>query len=184
MGRQKGFTLIELLVVIAIIGLLAGTVMLSSIRGVAQSRDARRIQELYQVARVLQQYHTIYEQFPDNTDDDTAFGCSVNWDAGNLANDPDDFIKPLLDEGFLTQIPKEWTSVKDAWDSSCLYRYMRIQDPCDGNCQGYYAILYSACETNQCPVGERPSCCDGSSWGEGTGNNDPYDITIFLKEQL
>ena len=178
----RGFTLIELLVVISIIGILAGTIVVTSIRGLAQSRDARRVQELYQIAHALQQYYTVYGHYPDNTDTDSDLGCWSNWDGGNEANNPDDFIKPLITEGFLNNIPKEWTDVKDGLGTQCTYRYERTQNPCDGQCPGWYAILYAACETDHCPVGERPSCCDGSSWGEGAGANDPKDIAIFLEE--
>ena len=179
MKQEKGFTLIELLVVIAIIGVLAGVVLLTSIKGTAQSRDARRVQELYQIANALQQYYTVYGQYPDNTDTGDV-GCWSNWDAGNEVNGPDDpFIKPLIDEGFLSIVPKEWTNIRDGWDSQCTYRYMRVQNPC-GGCTGWYAVLYAACETNKCPVQERPECC--TSGGEGAGDNDPYDIAIFLKE--
>jgi prepilin-type N-terminal cleavage/methylation domain-containing protein len=180
MRDQKGFTLIELLVVMAIIGILASTVVMGSIKGAARSRDARRIQELYQITHALQQYYTVYGQYPDNTDTDPDLGCWSNWDGGNEANNPDDFIKPLVDEGFLSKIPKEWTDLKDAWGTQCIYRYGRFQDPC--GCSGTYAVLYATCETNKCPTNERPACCD-SSWGEGYGENDPYDIVIFLKEK-
>ncbi|MBZ9572769.1 type II secretion system protein [Patescibacteria group bacterium] len=178
--RQKGFTLIELLVVITIIGVLAGTVILTSIKGVAQSRDAKRIQEVYQIAHALQLYYTTYGQYPDNTDTGDV-DCWGNWDAGNVVNGEDDpFIKPLIDEGFLTIIPKEWKNIRDGWGSQCIYRYMRVQNPC-GGCTGWYAVLYGACETDRCLVNERPECC--TTWGEGAGDNDPYDIAIFLRER-
>jgi prepilin-type N-terminal cleavage/methylation domain-containing protein len=181
---KKGFTLIELLVVIAIIGILAGTVVISSIKGAARSRDARRVQELYQITHGLLLYYTTYDHFPDTPDADV--GCNfygISWDEGNEVVGPDDpFIKPLSDEGFLSRVPKEWTG-SQVNGKSCVYRYAKVQNPCDGQCPGNYAILYAACETDKCPVGERPSCCDGSSWTEGAGADDPYDITIFLKEK-
>ncbi len=184
MNYQKGFTLIELLVVIGIIGILGGVVLTSSISGAPQSRDARRIQELYQIAHLLQQYYTVYGQYPDNTDTDPELGCwSVGdsgwWDGGNEANEPDDFIKPLIQEGFASKIPKEWTNIKDGWGTQCVYRYGRFQNPC--GCSGTYAVLYAACETDKCPTNERPACWTGC--GEGTGDNDLRDILIVLKEK-
>jgi len=179
MKYQKGFTLIELLVVIGIIGILAGVVLTNSISGAAQSRDTRRIQELYQIAHALQQYYAVYGQYPDNTDTDSELGCWSVWDGGNEANEPDDFIKPLIQEGFVSKIPKEWTNIKDGWGTQCVYRYGRFQNPC--GCSGTYAVLYAACETDKCPTNERPACWTGC--GEGTGDNDPRDILIVLKEK-
>ncbi len=178
--KQKGFTLIELLVVITIIGILAGMVVLSSVRGTAQARDARRIQELYQIANALLQYKSVNKQFPAGADD-AVLGCDTlangPWDVGNEAAPGNPFIQSLVDEEFLAPLPREWTGVQDPWGTQCTYRYQKAVDPC--GCTGTYAILYAACETKHCPTGEKPDCC---TWAEGSGDYDPYDIIIFLKE--
>lgn len=178
--------MLELLIVIVIIGLLASVVYLTSMMGVKQSRDTRRIQELYQVAQSLQLYYSTYHEYPENDDLDDP-GCNIHgvaWDGGNVAfGAGDDFVKPIKDEKFMGILPKEWTDVKDAWGSQCIYRYSKMENPCDGQCEGVYAILYGACESPNCPEGERPACCNGSSWGEGAGENDKYDISIFLQQR-
>jgi len=184
--KEKGFTLVELLVTIAIIGILASTMVMSSLQGAARARDAKRVQELYQIAGALLQYYSVNGQYPDNTDTGDV-GCWSNWDAGNIANGADDtFIKPLVDEGFLTFLPREWKNVVEPSNNSqCTYRYQRMTNPCGGDCSGTYAILYAACETDQCPVGERPDCCAESTSGDGEEprNFDNRDIAIFLKEK-
>lgn len=175
-----GFTLIELLVVIAIMGILSGAIMLSSLKGLSQARDARRVQEVFQVASSLTMFYTTYGYYPTTTDtNDSCDFYGVPWDRGNAIDASDEFIKSLEIENFMTPTPKEWRSNMPG----CTYRYAKVNNPCDGQCVGNYAILYAVCETDKCPINERADCCDGSSWVEGAGNADKYDITIFLKER-
>lgn len=181
----RGFTLLELIIVIVVIMILAAIIILISLNGAAEAKDAKRVQELHQVAEALQFYQLAQGKYPDNTDTNDP-GCDIHgitWDAGNGSLVDDTFMQPLLDERLLNVLPKEMRDIQDAWGSACLYRYARVTNPCDGQCQGTYAILYAACETKSCPTGERPSCCNGSSWGEGTGDNDIRDIVIFLKQK-
>ncbi|MDP2951276.1 MAG: type II secretion system protein [bacterium] len=185
-NKSKGFTLIELLVVIAIISTLASVVLLTSQRGMGRSRDARRIQELYQLAQSLQLYLADHNEFPAVSDlnDPNCILHNTTWDAGNIAlGESDPFVQPVFDANFMGNIQtKEWTPLTDGWGNSCIYRYAKVEDPCDGQCTGTYAILYAACEEDSCPRNERPACCNGSSWLEGTGEVDDRDITIFLKQ--
>lgn len=181
--KQKGFTVLELLIVIVILTILASTLIFVLIKGAAQSRDARRVQELYQIGHTLQQYYTVYGKYPENTDTGD-IGCWGNWDGGSILNgETDSFIQPLIDEGFIAVplIERNPTGSTD-W-RKCSYRYMKVDGPCDGQCSGIYAVLYGVCETNRCPTNERPTCCIGSSWGEGGVGWDNRDITIFLKEE-
>ena len=175
-----GFTLIELLVVISVMGVMAGAVMFASQRGLDQARDARRTEEVFQVASALTMFYTSYGYYPTTTD--TNDGCNihgVDWDRGNSIDLNDKFIATLETENFMTPTPKEWRSDMPV----CSYRYAKVTNPCDGQCVGNYAILYAACESEKCPTDERADCCDGSSWTEGAGEADKSDIIIFLKER-
>jgi prepilin-type N-terminal cleavage/methylation domain-containing protein len=183
--RVIGFTLIELLVVIAIIGILSSALAYNFSYGVISARDARRIQELHQIAQAIIMYQAENEALPgnENGEDDCLF-YGVKWDKGNIMTDPEDlFLKKLSEEYIISFVPKEFRDIKDYNGSSCVYRYALVENPCDGQCLGTYGILYAACEGNKCPVNERPDCCDGSSWQEGAGENDKKDIVIFIKSK-
>jgi len=180
----KAFTLGELLLVIAIIGLLAGVILTSSFQAMAKARDSARLQDIQQISQSLLFYYTSYGFFPTSADNDCSF-YGVNWDAGNkILGETEDFIKPLIDTGFLNIIPKEKKG-SIIHGRTCVYRYARVQNPC-GCADGWYAALYASCESPYCPVEERPSCCTNKDYpdtGDGTGKNDAYDIAIFLKEK-
>jgi len=179
---KKGFTLLELLIVISIIGILSSIVVVNFANGSKQARDARRVQEVYQIGHALQMYYSDEGKYPDNTDSDDE-SCSlhgITWDKGHLSSGVDDFIKPIIDEGIITVIPVEISDVTDPSESACVYRYAKVVDPC--GCDGTYAILYATCESNQCPIEGRPACCTDADWFEGTAEFDPYDILIMLEE--
>jgi len=181
-NTNKGFTLLELLVVMAIIGILAAVVMVNFASGSREARDARRVREVYQIGHALQMYYSSQGEYPDNTDSNDA-DCDlhgVTWDKGHFDLGVDDFIKPIIDEDIVTVIPVELDDITDPSESDCLFRYAKVVDPC--GCEGTYAILYAACEGNQCPIEGRPSCCTDAGWFEGTAEFDPYDIFIMLKE--
>ncbi len=61
--KQSGFTLIELLVVIAIIGVLSGVVLVSMQDVRAKARDARRKQDLAQIAKAAEFYNLDYGSY-------------------------------------------------------------------------------------------------------------------------
>lgn len=61
---KKGFTIIELLVVIAIIGMLASAITVTTRQVRAKSRDARREQDIKQIANALDLYVTSTRVFP------------------------------------------------------------------------------------------------------------------------
>lgn len=180
--RARGFTLLELLLVIAIIGVLASIVVVNFLTGAREARDAGRVRELYQIGHALQMYVSNHGEYPDNTDaDEDCLVHDVNWDKGHMALGVDDtFVQPLVDDKTLTATPRERADITDPSGSDCVYRYVKMEDPC--GCEGTYAILYGTCETRNCPVEGRPACCTDVDWFEGTVESDAYDIFIFLEQ--
>ena len=62
--KKRGFTLIELLVVVAIISLLASIVLASLSTARAKGRDARRMEDLHQIAIALELYYNSNNNYP------------------------------------------------------------------------------------------------------------------------
>ena len=63
-NHKKGFTLLELLVVIGVIGVLSTIILVGLNSARQKARDAKRMQELRQVALALEMYYSIYEYYP------------------------------------------------------------------------------------------------------------------------
>lgn len=164
----------ELLIVIAIVGILAAVVLVTSMQGAAQSRDGRRIKEVYQIGRALQQYYTAFAEYPISTSDGVE-GCS-DWDVGNHHSGDGKFIQSMVDIGFTEPLPLEWTDTLP-----CNYRYRKGACGClDG------AILFAKCETNHCPEEERPDCCNTKLPGcsdvcATSPDSDKQDIFIYFE---
>jgi type II secretory pathway pseudopilin PulG len=179
--KEKGLTLIELLMVFGILAILASVMIVKFITNgsITRAKDAKRMHEVYQIAHALQLYRASNGKYPENTDSGD-IGCYDGWDAGNIINGSDDkFLQPLKDEGIVHSLPIESSSPGETDWEKCSYRYLKTSNPCCG-CRGTYAILYAVCESDDCPVGERPDCC--TCWNEGGETWDKRDITIFLKE--
>ena len=62
--KKSGFTLIELLVVISIIGVLAGLILVSMSGARGKARDARRKQDISQIAKALEMYNISHDSYP------------------------------------------------------------------------------------------------------------------------
>lgn len=75
---QSGFTLVEILVVMVIIGILV-TVGVSSFGGAQKKgRDARRKEDIRQIANALEMYYHDNDTYPESTDDGRILGCGTD----------------------------------------------------------------------------------------------------------
>ena len=62
--KQKGFTLVELLVVISIIGLLSSIVLAATKVARTESRDAKRVADIREIATALDFFYTQNNAYP------------------------------------------------------------------------------------------------------------------------
>ena len=82
MKIKKGFTLIELLVVIAIIGILATVVILNVSKAISKARDAKRKDDISQIARAVKMYYVEngkYPVFSASNTSDYSYSLNLNW---------------------------------------------------------------------------------------------------------
>ena len=70
-----GFTLMELLVVIAIIGILSVVILVYLGSARAQSRDARRLDDMHQIQSALELYYNTCGGYPPALDTAVSDGC-------------------------------------------------------------------------------------------------------------
>ncbi len=159
--RRKGFTLIELLVVIAIIGLLASIVLVSmgGVRG--KARDAKRMQELNQIAKAVQLYWSDNGYYPKEAD-------GANGEVGEGA-------------GLDTMLAPYMTVFSDPLgpgDSTHYYYYDGRQNCTDaGGTLRQVAVIFA--KTLEAQPSNSSELCPGGWGGEGgAGNSKAWHIIL------
>lgn len=100
--RVCGFTLIELMVTVSIISLLASIVLTSINDARAQARDVQRINDAKSIQNALELYRAEYGVLPGGEEFYQGIGCP-----DETENSLELLLQSLVDEGFLSQIPRD-----------------------------------------------------------------------------
>lgn len=178
MKRIKGFTLIELIIVIAIISLLAMIITYSIVGAQQKARDTKRIAELSDIGKAIGIYQSMNAgKLP----------VSGDWDTGCIEDN--NFLNDLVIDGLAKTIPRS-TDIPDpsgfGYPGAGCYRYRYYDSSSDicGDNHGY-GILYTACESKTCPVGEIDRDCPQWPYDEGKSyvgkDIDNQVYMIFIK---
>ena len=190
MKRIKGFTLIELIIVIAIISLLAMIITYSIVGAQQKARDTKRIAELSDIGKAIGIYQSMNAgKLPVSG----AGNITTNyWDTGCVADA--NFLNDLTVEGLAKTIPRSVT-ISDpsgfGYPGAGCYRY-RYFPPTYGptgngvcNDGSGYGVLYTACESKTCPIGEIARDCPQWPYDEGKSyvgkDIDNQVYMIFIK---
>jgi prepilin-type N-terminal cleavage/methylation domain-containing protein len=105
MKKISGFTLVELMIVIAVIAILVAVMFPTLTQYIKRSRDVTRFQDISGVAQALRIYE-IDTGFMKRTQ---RYGGNDigGWDYSSQPVGNPSFVKYLVDEGYLTKMPKD-----------------------------------------------------------------------------
>jgi type II secretion system protein G len=96
---KAGFTLVELVVVILILAVLAGVLVPRVTDRLASARDSRRMQDIQQVQKAVEQYFLDKTVYPPANQNGSFGGWDVSQDG--------DMIPELVKTGYLKEAPKD-----------------------------------------------------------------------------
>lgn len=169
MTKQKSFTLIELLVVIGLLMLFLGIIISGTNLFRGRGRDVKRLAEINQIVRALEDYYITYGKYPGPTSVYGEAEASCNgWDTSNVDYDGDGkaFIEPLADERIFERVPSD--PIGTGTCSGFTFRYFLYGTGsfgCDVSRGNYYVLGINDLETSNGPHSDSPGwSCPGYDW--------------------
>jgi len=145
-----GFTIIELIVVIAIIAVLAGIVLISINQYMAKARDARRKQDLQNIATALELYYAQYGYYPGMFSGAGSTYCSA------ITSVSGTWLTP-----YLTKMPSDPSWNGNTSSPNLPYSYQYCLRYSGGYDNKHYAIQ-AALETSSGNMGSDNWCSTGA----------------------
>ena len=153
--RQRGFTLIELLVIIAIIGILATVIVLNMGKASAKGRDAKRKDDISQIARALKMYYAEKGSYPSTSIADNSYNTISNW----LWLNNNVSLQP-----YLANLPIDPKNNNLALSNSLAYRYLYRLAMTTGSLPYDWFTVYALRLEN---TSDRDTCKNGRVFGLG-----------------
>jgi type II secretion system protein G len=124
---KRGFTLIELVVVISILAILSGVLVPRVTNHMKSARDARRLADIKTIRNAVEQYYMDKGEFPKANANSSYGGWDVSHD--------DDFVRVLMDSGYLEEMPQD--PINDATYHYRYYLYNQGAYNCKGSTKFY-----------------------------------------------
>lgn len=143
MLTKRGFTLVELLVAISIVTILSTVGLVTYTQAQANARDGKRISDIQEIQKALEQYYAVNGQYPRCQDATGYVDCAnvviswVNDDTASFSSDITE-LKNLNDYFIAKKIPRDSKSYYyDTCSSSKKYALCVSLENCQGKCNRY-----------------------------------------------
>lgn len=169
----KGFTLVELLITVGIVGVLAAVLLIAidPASKIAKARDAKRKQDINQIANALISYQHQFGYFPAETDCDSSIGsassCPV-YPPESGWSQSSGIYTAIVGQQFLTLLPTDPVN-----NSNYHYRYEPVSPTEAGECvnSGNVCRYWVGGRLEKPDNNLKPvfRCSDIESLAEGTG---------------
>lgn len=169
---MRGFTLMEMLIVVGVIAILAVILVVIVRDPQAKARDAKRMQDVSQIANALRFYYNEYETFPQNP----IFGqtCYYNKDFSESDFYSVDCLGELEESGIMPVLP-DAPHTPSADNIRYGYGYYAYDAPSE-NVIGHGAVIGTTLETRT-----EPSSCQftAGTWCDEKQNPQRYCICLY-----